>query len=163
MGSLWDSPPPHHQVAAHSSCGSTFPVFNFSALIPAIIIVVIIIYGVLTEGLATRQIKRCDTCLPAVVTIATSSLCSLILKDFSFPWQALEELRQSVRSIYNSVSLGAVAMLFLRLHSSSPESESECAQGSTVQHIPHKVLRSKEKCSRKTIAVEKKNEEIGRV
>lgn len=57
-----------------------------------------------------------------------------------------------VCSIYNSVSLGAVKILILRLHSRSPESESECALGSTVQHIPQEVLRSKEKfCSRKTI------------
>lgn len=59
-----DFPPPRHYTTAHSSCGSTFLMFNFSPLIPAIIIMVIIIYGVLTEGSATRQIKRCcDTCL----------------------------------------------------------------------------------------------------
>lgn len=76
LNEIQDFPPPRHYTAAHSSCGSTFPVFNFSPLIPAIIIMLIIIYGVLTEGLATRQIKRCDTFLPAVVTTATSSLCS---------------------------------------------------------------------------------------
>lgn len=73
-----DFPPPHHYTTAHSSCGSSaFPVFNFSPLIPAIIIVVMIIYGVLTEGLATRQIKRCcDTCLLAIATATTFSFCS---------------------------------------------------------------------------------------
>lgn len=137
MGSLWGSPPPHHYAAAHSSCGSTFPVFNFSALIPAIIIMVIIIYGVLTEGLATQQIKRCDTCLPAVVTIATFSLCSgRFWKTSPSPvgLGGMKTIRR-VCSIYNSVSLGAVKILILGLYSRSPESESECALGSTVQHI----------------------------
>lgn len=49
-----DFPPPHHHTAAHSRCGSPLPVFNLSPLTPAIITMVIIIYGVLTEGLATQ-------------------------------------------------------------------------------------------------------------
>ena len=53
-----DFPPPRHYTTAHSSCDSIFLMFNFSPLISAIIIIVIIIYGVLTEGLAMSQIKN---------------------------------------------------------------------------------------------------------
>lgn len=71
-----DFPPPGHYTTSRSSCGSASPVLNFSPLIPAIIILEII-YGVLTEGLATLLIKRCcNTCLPAVGTAPTSSFCS---------------------------------------------------------------------------------------
>lgn len=71
-----DFPPPCHYTTSHSSCGSASPVFNFRPLIPAIIILVII-YGVLTEGLVTLLIKRCcNTCLPAVGTAPTSCFCS---------------------------------------------------------------------------------------
>ena len=71
-----DFSPPGHYTTSHSSCGSASPVFNFSPLIPAIIILEII-YGVLTEGLATLLIKRCcNTCLPAVGAAPTSSFCS---------------------------------------------------------------------------------------
>lgn len=61
MVSLWalpdegrDFPAPNHYTAAHSSCGSPLPVFNLSALTPAIINMMMIIYGVLREGLATQ-------------------------------------------------------------------------------------------------------------
>lgn len=50
LGQSQDLRPPRHQTTANSSCGSTFLMFNFSPLIPAFLVMVLIIYGGLTQG-----------------------------------------------------------------------------------------------------------------
>lgn len=122
--------PPHAPAA-------TFPVFHFSPLIPTIIIMVIIIYGVLTEGLATQQIKRCcDMCLPAVMTAATSSFCSgRLWKTFPSPGRSgmgvtgQYFLQWRACTIYNRISWGDIKIQILGLHPRCRESESECPLG----------------------------------
>lgn len=153
-----DFPPPRHYTTAHSSCGSTFLMLNFSPLIPAIIIMVIIIYGVLTEGLATRQIKRCcDMCLqllrlppppPFVLEDSERLFYPLLGLGWVFTGQSFS--RAWVCSTYNRISVGAGKIQFLGATPHPLSQNLRVSWGAGPECAPQEILRSQGKsCSGK--------------